>query len=172
MVRAALTFASRERRLIMTHCKLSVLPASVLCAPLAAQCESADPCAALAGLKIDGVEITKAALVPAGTTVPPPYPGATGIGPLPAHCGVDGVINRRRGADGQELGIGFALALPETASWNGDFMMQGGGGGLLPVRRYLEGASFREVPSIFCWRYSDRLLDVVAWTGLGTGGRS
>ena len=38
--------------------------------------------------------------------------------------------------------------------------------GLLPVRRYLEGASFREVPSIFCWRYSDRLLDVVAWTGL------
>ncbi len=38
--------------------------------------------------------------------------------------------------------------------------------GLLPVPQYLEGASFREAPSIFCWRYSDRLLDVVAWTGL------
>jgi feruloyl esterase len=113
----------------MTHCKLSLLLAAVLIAPLAAQSQSADPCTALAGLKIDGVEITKAALVPAGTTVPPPYPGAAGIGPLPAHCRVDGVINRRRGVDGQEFGIGFALALPETASWNGDFMMQGGGGG-------------------------------------------
>jgi hypothetical protein len=39
------------------------------------------------------------------------------------------VINRRKGVDGQEFGIGFALALPETAAWNGDFMMQGGGGG-------------------------------------------
>ncbi|MGA8728248.1 MAG: lipase maturation factor family protein [Terracidiphilus sp.] len=38
--------------------------------------------------------------------------------------------------------------------------------GLLPVPDFLEGHSFREVPSIFCWRYSDRLLDVVAWTGL------
>ena len=69
-------------------------------------------CAALAGLKIDAVEITKAALIPAGTTVPPPYPGAPSIGPLPAHCRVDGVINRRKGVDGQEFGIGFALALP------------------------------------------------------------
>ena len=80
-------------------------------------------------LKIEGVEITKAALVPAGFTVPPPYPGAPGIGPLPAHCRVDGVINRRKGADGEEFGIGFALALPHDAAWNGDFMMQGGGGG-------------------------------------------
>ena len=48
---------------------------------------------------------------------------------LPAHCRVDGVINRRKGVDGQEFGIGFALALPENAAWNGDFMMQGGGGG-------------------------------------------
>ena len=38
--------------------------------------------------------------------------------------------------------------------------------GLLPVPDFLEGHSFREVPSIFCWRYSDRLLVVVAWTGL------
>lgn len=38
--------------------------------------------------------------------------------------------------------------------------------GLLPVPEYLKRVSFREAPSIFCWRYSDRLLDVVAWTGL------
>ncbi len=113
----------------MTHCKLSFLLAAVLCAPLAAQSQSADPCATLAGLKIDGVEITKAVPVPAGTTVPPPYPGAPSIGPLPAHCRVDGIINRRKGVDDQEFGIGFALALPDKAAWNGDFMMQGGGGG-------------------------------------------
>jgi len=113
----------------MTKFELSHLLAVVLCVPLAAQSQSAGPCAALAGLKIDAVEIAKAALVPAGTTVPPPYPGAPSIGPLPAHCRVDGVINRRKGVDGQEFGIGFALALPENEAWNGDFMMQGGGGG-------------------------------------------
>ena len=113
----------------MTKYKLSLLLAALQCAPLAAQSHSADPCAALSGLKIGGTEITKAALVPAGTAVPPPYPGAPSIGPLPAHCRVDGIINRRKGVDGVEFGIGFALALPENAAWNGDFMMQGGGGG-------------------------------------------
>jgi Tannase and feruloyl esterase len=113
----------------MTKCDLSLLLAVVLCVPLAALSQSADPCAALSGLKIGGTEITKAALVPVGTTVPPPYPGAPAIGPLPAHCHVDGVINRRNGVDGKEFGIGFALALPDNAAWNGDFMMQGGGGG-------------------------------------------
>ena len=78
------------------------------------QSQLPDPCTALSGLKIDGVEITKAALVLAGTTVPPPYPGAPSVGPLPAHCRVDGVINRRKGVDGQEFGIGFALALPDN----------------------------------------------------------
>ena len=86
-------------------------------------------CADLSHLKIDGVEITKAAMIPAGTTIPPAYPGAPAIGPLPAHCRVDGMINRRKGVDGEEFGIGFALALPEATAWNGDFMMQGGGGG-------------------------------------------
>ncbi|HWG19683.1 MAG TPA: lipase maturation factor family protein [Terracidiphilus sp.] len=38
--------------------------------------------------------------------------------------------------------------------------------GLLPVPDLLKRVRFREVPSIFCWRYSDRLLDVVGWTGL------
>jgi len=113
----------------MTNSKLLFFLAAVLGGSLGAHAQKADPCADLATLKIDGTEITKAALVPAGTTVPPPYPGAQSIGPLPVHCRVDGVINCRKGVDDQEFGIGFALALPESAAWNGDFMMQGGGGG-------------------------------------------
>ena len=35
--------------------------------------------------------------------------------------------------------------------------------GLLPVPTFLEHVHFREAPSLFHWRYSDRLLDVVAW---------
>lgn len=41
-----------------------------------------------------------------------------------------------------------------------------GENGLLPVPAFLRQASFRQSPSLFFWRYSDRLLDVVAWTGL------
>ena len=125
----------------MTITKLLLLFTAVLGGSLTAQSQSTDPCAALTGLKINGVEITKAAVVPAGTTIPPPYPGAPSIGPLPSHCRVDGVINRRKGAEGQEFGIGFALALPENAAWNGDFMMQGGGGGN-GVVAYPAGANY------------------------------
>src|SRR5262249_26900276 len=39
--------------------------------------------------------------------------------------------------------------------------------GLLPVPAFLKHLRFRQAPSIFCWRYSDRFLDVVAWTGIG-----
>ncbi|HEX6496642.1 MAG TPA: lipase maturation factor family protein [Acidobacteriaceae bacterium] len=38
--------------------------------------------------------------------------------------------------------------------------------GLLPVPFYLRRVGFREAPSVFCWKYSDRGLDVVAWSGL------
>ncbi len=37
--------------------------------------------------------------------------------------------------------------------------------GLLPVPAFLERARFRDAPSVFWWRYSDRVLDTVAWTG-------
>lgn len=49
-------------------------------------------------------------------------------GPLPAYCRVEGMMNRRKGVDGISYGIGFAVALPEKNAWNGDFLMQGGGG--------------------------------------------
>jgi hypothetical protein len=42
--------------------------------------------------------------------------------------------------------------------------------GLLPVRTFLQGVSFREAPSLFHWRYSDRLLAVVAWFGIALAG--
>lgn len=108
---------------------------------LAASKAQSTACTTLGNLKLDGVEITKAELQPAGTTVPPPYPGSPGIGPLPTHCRVDGVIDRRKGVDGEEFGIRFALALPATNAWNGDFMMQGGGGGN-GVVAYPAGASY------------------------------
>src|SRR3974390_178441 len=113
----------------MKQSRLSLLVMAASCAAAVAQAQSANSCTGLTNLKIDDVEISKAALVPTGFTVPPPYPGAAGIGPLPAHCRVDGVIHRRKGVGGEEFGIGFAVALPETTAWNGDFMMQGGGGG-------------------------------------------
>ncbi len=75
---------------------------------------------------MDGVELTKTEPIAEGAMIPVPYAGK--IGPLPAHCLVDGVIHRRKGVDGEEYGIGFALALPSQDAWNGDFMMQGGGG--------------------------------------------
>jgi hypothetical protein len=41
-----------------------------------------------------------------------------------------------------------------------------GENGLLPVPAYLKSVSFRAAPTLFCWRYSDRLLSAVGWTGL------
>ncbi len=38
--------------------------------------------------------------------------------------------------------------------------------GLLPVPRFTEAVPFRATPSLFHFRYSDRLLLVVAWTGV------
>ncbi len=120
--------------------QLAVLVAT-FCAALLGYAQSSNSCADLSGIKIDGVEITKSGLVHAGFTIPAPFPGASPIGPLPAHCRVDGVINHRKGIDGQEFGIGFAIALPDPSAWNGDFMMQGGGGANGTVG-YPTGASY------------------------------
>jgi hypothetical protein len=95
--------------------------AAAWCAAMGTHSLFAQSCADLSQLKIEGVEIIKGASIAAGTK--------SQLGTLPAYCRVDGVIHRRKGVDGQEFGIGFALALPEQAAWNGDFMMQGGGGG-------------------------------------------
>ncbi len=108
-------------------------------APAAAPPQRAQSCTDIKSLRMEGVEITRAEPVAAGARIPVPYEGA--IGPLPAHCLVDGVIHRRKGVGGEELGIGFELALPSQEAWNGDFMMQGGGGSN-GVVSYPLGSSF------------------------------
>jgi Tannase and feruloyl esterase len=88
--------------------------------------QQSNSCASLLNFKAQGVEISKATPIAAGTTEPNPW-GPGHSAPIPAYCRVEGVINRRTGVGGEEFGINFALAMPEK--WNGDFLMQGGGGG-------------------------------------------
>ena len=93
---------------------------------VAALAQSPDACADLAKFQMPGakIEITRAALVAAG----PAAGGRAGqAGPvLPAHCRVNGIMDRRTGPDGKNYGIRFAIALP--ANWTGQFLQQGGGG--------------------------------------------
>jgi hypothetical protein len=42
-----------------------------------------------------------------------------------------------------------------------------GSEGMLPIPRFVRRVSFRRAPSIFHWRYSDRLFAGVAWLGIG-----
>ena len=56
--------------------RIFVVAITAFCAAAVTQAESTTSCAKLANFRMDGVEITKAALIPAGATVPPAYPGA------------------------------------------------------------------------------------------------
>lgn len=103
-------------------CAISVL---VVAFAGAVRAQQKDSCTSLLDVKIPGVEIIKAADVEAGTTETIPW-NQSRIGPLPAYCRVEGIMNRRTGVEGEEFGISFVLAFPEK--WNGDFLMQGGGG--------------------------------------------
>ena len=86
-------------------------------------------CTAMKNFTLPGVtlEITKAEWQPAGTEPPRANPNAPPSPfKLPAYCRVDGMIDKRTGADGKPYGIGFAINLPDD--WNGRFLQQGGGG--------------------------------------------
>lgn len=86
-------------------------------------------CAALDRFRMAGLEITSARVVPvtpSNTVRFSPFNPATIGVPLPQHCRVEGVLDRRKGVDGVEYGVGFALVLPDN--WNGRFLYQGGGG--------------------------------------------
>ena len=98
----------------------------VLALSTSVSAQQSNACAGLMHFKAANVEISKAAPIAAGTTEPNPW-GPGHSAPLPAYCRVEGVINRRTGVGGEEFGINFALAMPDK--WNGDFLMQGGGGG-------------------------------------------
>ena len=122
---------------------------AILCAVItlsvAASAQTPNSCASLMNFKAPGVEITKAESIPYGTTVPNLF-GPGHSAPLPAHCRVEGVINRRKGVGGEEFGIGFALALPDQ--WNGDFLMQGGGGANGTVQAPLGGNAAGDTPAL------------------------
>ncbi len=53
-------------------------------------------------------------------------PGAPPGANLPEHCLFRATLSPRKGAEGQQLGIGMELRLP--LDWNGRFAFQGGGG--------------------------------------------
>ena len=95
--------------------------------PPALTASGPEECAALQNLQLPGIALSEisAQWTPAGPAPSPFAPPPATIA-LPAYCRVQGMLNRRTGADGQQYGIGFALALP--AAWNGRFLFQGGGG--------------------------------------------
>jgi feruloyl esterase len=106
--------------------RLAVASILLLAAPLIAVAQSNPKCAGMALFRSPGMtlEITRAAVIPESRA---PGGRGGGVGPmLPAHCRVDGVIDRRMGSDGKTYGIRFAIALPDN--WSGQFLQQGGGG--------------------------------------------
>ena len=108
------------------HLRIWNIVCPVLLLSTAGFAQQSNSCASLVTFKAPGVEISKAAPIAAGTMEPNPWgPGHSAA--IPAYCRVEGVINRRTGVGGEEFGINFALAMPDK--WNGDFLMQGGGGG-------------------------------------------
>ena len=106
-----------------TLCAICCLMAAFAVSAFAQQ---SDSCSALMNVKVPSLEITKATHVEAGSTEAIPW-NQSRSAPLPAYCRIEGVINRRSGVDAEEFGINFVLAMPDK--WNGDFLMQGGGGG-------------------------------------------
>jgi len=102
---------------------VTALPAHASGAP------SAKTCAAMAGKTIGGLVISKSAMVPAaaaGTVQVGFTPSDKNKVAFPAYCRVEGEFDGRTGADGKHYGLTIAIALPET--WNGFFLVMGGGG--------------------------------------------
>ena len=112
----------------MSNRMLARLGALLLLGALTVPALAATPCAALKNFKLTtyAVQIDAAREVPAGPMAArpngPPMPAVM----LPAHCRVDGTIDKRIGRNGKPYAIGFALAMPDE--WNGRFYFQGGGG--------------------------------------------
>jgi hypothetical protein len=65
-----------------------------------------------------------------------------------------------------QRGLGVIYLVAFTVAVN-QFRPLLGERGLLPVPRYVRLAGWSRAPSLFTLRYSDRLLGIVAWTGVG-----
>lgn len=97
------------------------------------QVSQAHSCSDLTKIAMPGVVVSKAEPVAAAAA-------------LPAHCRVDGEIDRRSGVGGKSYAIGFALALPDN--WNGRFLFQGGGGLNGNVAAPVGGQAAGDVPAL------------------------
>src|ERR687888_1340577 len=64
-----------------------------------------------------------------------------------------------------ERALGVVYLVAFLVAWN-QFRPLLGERGLLPVPRFVRLVRFRDAPSLFHLRYSDRLLAVAAWTGV------
>ncbi len=84
----------------------------------------AKACSSLAGMQIENTVIFSAKEVPEGASLG--SMGPVPIPPQPAHCVVEGEVNKHTGPEGNEYGDKFQLRLPD--SWSGRFLFQGGGG--------------------------------------------
>ncbi len=93
-----------------------------------ASAQDAAACEALRQFTSPGtaLEITSAERVAAGPLSGGRPDGRAPTIDVPAHCRVEGIIERRIGLNDVEYGIRFALALPDE--WTGRFLLQGGGG--------------------------------------------
>ena len=112
----------------MTKFELSHLLAVVLCVPLAAQSQSAGPCAALAGLKIEWKSprprsFPPEPLFPRRIRALPP----SDLFPRTAASTASSISAKASTARSSESALPSRCRKSEA--WNGDFMMQGGGGG-------------------------------------------
>jgi len=96
--------------------------------PALAATPAGTTCAALKDFRLAGyaIEVTKAVEIAAGPAAAPPGAPPGPRVTLPAHCRVEGTIDKRVGRGGKPYAIGFAVSLP--TQWNGRFLFQGGGG--------------------------------------------
>ena len=109
-------------------------------------------CQALKSFSWPNLVIEETQLVEAGPANPPEDvpPGTM----LPEHCLFRAMLSPRKGAEGQQLGIGMELSLP--IDWNGRFAFQGGGG-LDGVLHASYGQVFGTIPPAFARGFAVRL---------------
>ncbi|HXH30650.1 MAG TPA: lipase maturation factor family protein [Bacteriovoracaceae bacterium] len=66
-----------------------------------------------------------------------------------------------------ERGVAVLYFVAFTSALN-QFPALLGEKGLLPVKDFLRQVGFKDAPSLFHWKYSDHLLKIVCWVGMGT----
>ncbi len=108
---------------------ISLLTVGLFSAVARAQATPKKPvkqCSDVAALQIENTIIFSGKPEPEGTSIAPMGPMMPPIPPQPAHCIVEGEVNKHTGVDDNEYGDKFELRLPDA--WNGRFLFQGGGG--------------------------------------------